>query len=68
MVNVGEKTGKLDSILKELAVFYEEEIDNSLKNLVSLLEPALLLFMGIMVATIAFSVIMPIYQMVGSMN
>lgn len=68
MVNVGEKTGKLDSILKELAVFYEEEIDNSLKNLVSLLEPALLLFMGVIVATIAFSVIMPIYQMVGSMN
>lgn len=68
MVNVGEKTGKLDSILEELAVFYEEEIDNSLKNLVSLLEPALLLFMGVIVAAIAFSVIMPIYQMVGSMN
>lgn len=66
MINVGEKAGKLDSIMEELADFYEEEVDNSLKNLVSLVEPALILIMGIIVAFIAFSVIMPIYQLVGS--
>lgn len=68
MVSVGEKTGNLDSILNELAIFYEEEVDNSIKNLVSLIEPLLLLVMGLIVAAIAFSVIMPIYQLVGSIN
>lgn len=68
MVRVGEKTGNLDSILKELANFYEEEVDNSLKNLISVLEPFLLLIMGLIVAFVAFSVIMPMYQMVGSVR
>ncbi|MBW6441171.1 type II secretion system F family protein [Patescibacteria group bacterium] len=68
MVSVGEKTGNLELTLEELAIFYEEEVDNSIKNMVSLMEPALLLFMGLVVATIAFSVIMPIYQLVGSVN
>lgn len=68
MVSVGEKTGNLDLTLEELAIFYEEEVDNSIKNMVSLIEPALLLFMGLVVATIAFSIIMPIYQLVGSVK
>lgn len=68
MVNVGEKTGKTDSILIDLADFYEEEINNSLKNLVSLIEPLLLLVMGVVVAAIAFAIILPIYQLVGSVR
>ena len=68
MVSVGEKTGNLDLTLKELAIFYEEEVDNSVKNMVSLIEPVLLLAMGLIVATIAFSIITPIYQLVGSVK
>jgi len=68
MVDVGEKTGKMDMILIDLANFYEEEIDNSLKSLVSLIEPLLLLVMGLVVATIAFSIISPIYQLIGSVK
>jgi len=68
MVNVGEKTGKLDSTLNELANFYEEEIDYSLKNFVSLIEPVLLLFIGATVAIIALSIIMPMYQLMGSIK
>lgn len=68
MVNVGEKTGKTDSILINLADFYEEEVNNSLKNLVSLIEPILLLVMGVVVAAIAFAIILPIYQLVGSVR
>jgi type II secretory pathway component PulF len=68
MVNVGEKTGKTDSILIDLADFYEDEVDNSLKNLVSLVEPLLLLIMGVVVAAIAFAIILPIYQLVGSVR
>lgn len=68
MVSVGEKTGNLDLTLEELAIFYEEEVDNSVKNMVSLIEPVLLLAMGLIVATIAFSIITPIYQLVGSVK
>lgn len=68
MINVGEKTGKLDSILIDLAGFYEEEVNNKLKDLVSLVEPLLLLIMGLVVATIAFAVITPIYQLIGAVR
>jgi type IV pilus assembly protein PilC len=68
MVSVGEKTGNIDLTLEELAIFYEEEVDNSVKNMVSLVEPMLLLVMGLIVAVIAFSIIMPIYQLVGSVK
>ncbi len=68
MVNIGEKTGKTDLILIDLADFYEEEVNNSLKNLVSLIEPLLLLVMGVVVAAIAFAIILPIYQLVGSVR
>ncbi|MDF1498118.1 MAG: type II secretion system F family protein [Patescibacteria group bacterium] len=66
MVSVGEKTGNLELTLSELAIFYEEEVDNNIKNFVSLMEPLILGVMGIIVAVIAFSIIMPIYQLVGS--
>lgn len=68
MINVGEKTGKLDSILIDLAGFYEEEVNNKLKDLVSLVEPLLLLIMGLVVATIAFAIITPIYQLIGAVR
>lgn len=68
MVNVGEKTGKLDSILIDMAGFYEEEVDNELKSVVSLIEPILLLVMGLIVAGIAFAIIMPIYQLIGTVR
>lgn len=68
MVSVGEKTGKLDSVLIDLADFYEKEVDNDLRSVVALIEPVLLLIMGIIVAAIAFSIIVPIYQLVGSVR
>lgn len=65
LVAVSEKAGHLDEILKTLADFYELEIDNALKTLVSFLEPALLLVIGGVVAVIALAIIVPIYQLVG---
>lgn len=62
---VGERTGSLSEILITFADFYEEEVDNKLKDLTAVLEPALLLIMGLMVGAIAFSIILPIYQLVG---
>ena len=65
LMTVGERTGSLQSILITFADFYEEEVDANLKALTSLLEPLLLLVMGLMVGAIAFSIILPIYQLVG---
>lgn len=68
MVTVGERTGTLDASLNTLASFYDEEVDRNLKGLVGVLEPALLLVMGIVVGGVALSVLLPIYQIVGSIR
>ncbi|MBI4652751.1 type II secretion system F family protein [Candidatus Kuenenbacteria bacterium] len=63
MIDVGEKTGTLDSILEDLAIFYEEEIDQIMTNLPQIIEPILLVFLGAGVAFIAIAVLMPMYSM-----
>lgn len=65
LILVGEKTGTLEHILHTFAEFYDEEVENTLKELTSLLEPLLLLFMGLMIGVIAIAVLMPIYQLIG---
>jgi type IV pilus assembly protein PilC len=65
LVVVGEKTGTLESILKTFADFYDEEVDHTLKTLTSLLEPILLLAMGVLIGGIALSILLPVYQFVG---
>ncbi|OHA79560.1 MAG: hypothetical protein A2747_03930 [Candidatus Yonathbacteria bacterium RIFCSPHIGHO2_01_FULL_44_41] len=65
LVTVGERTGSLSEILVTFSDFYEEDVDNKLKDLTAILEPALLLIMGLLVGSIAFSIILPIYQLVG---
>lgn len=62
MTSVGENTGKLDETLVFLADFYEGELDSSTKSLSNILEPAMLLIMGGVVAFVALSIITPIYQ------
>ncbi|MEK7569133.1 MAG: type II secretion system F family protein [Patescibacteria group bacterium] len=65
LIIVGERTGTLSEILGTFSDFYEEEVDNKLKDLTATLEPILLLVMGLLVGSIAFSIILPIYQLVG---
>lgn len=62
MIQVGENTGNLTENLEYLSQFYEEDVDEVLKNLNSIIEPFLLLFMGALVGFIALSVITPIYS------
>lgn len=68
LVVVGEKTGTLSMILLSLADFYEEEVSSELKDMVAILEPVLLLVMGLVVGAIALSILLPIYQMVGGVH
>lgn len=65
LTTVGERTGSLSGILVTFSDFYEEDVDNKLKDLTAVLEPVLLLIMGLLVGSIAFSIILPIYQLVG---
>ncbi len=62
MIAVGENTGNLTENLAYLSEFYEEEVDDFTKNLSSILEPLLLIILGVMVGFIALSVVLPIYE------
>ena len=62
MVTVGEESGTVDAVLEEVAEFYEAEVDQTVSNLSSVLEPALMLIVGIGVAILALGLIMPIYS------
>ena len=63
---VSEESGKLDEMLKPLGTFYEEEVDSALTSLVAILEPALLISLGVVVAFIALAILLPMYQMLGA--
>ncbi len=61
MIAVGEETGRLDTVLEKLAVYYEEEAENFLTSLSHLIEPVLIAFMGLVVAFVALSVYLPLF-------
>lgn len=62
MVGVGEETGELSDIIKRLADFYEEEVTNITNNLTSIIEPILMILIGIVVGFFAISIIQPMYS------
>jgi type IV pilus assembly protein PilC len=66
MVRVGEETGALGGVLKRIAEFYEEEVDNATKNLSSVIEPILMLIIGAIVGIFAISMIQPMYSLMGN--
>jgi type IV pilus assembly protein PilC len=65
MVEVGESTGALQEMLNSLADFYDEEIDTNLSRFITLVEPALLVIMGIIIAGLLLSLYMPLFNMGG---
>lgn len=66
MLVVGEKTGKIEGALREISTFYEKEIERSIQSLISLLEPAMIVLIGLGIGGIAVSVIMPLYKMISA--
>ncbi len=68
MIGVGEKTGNLDKSFAHLADFYEDELNTTTKNLATLLEPVLLVVIGIILGFLAVAIISPIYQFTGSLR
>jgi type II secretory pathway component PulF len=67
-IKAGEKTGKLDEVLLEMAEFYEREVDYTLKRFTSLLEPLLMLAVGVAVGAMVITIIAPIYSIVGGLQ
>jgi len=66
MVAIGEKTGKLDYMLQHIAKFYKSESDSAVENISQLIEPILVLLLGIGVAILVSSILLPIYSLVGT--
>ena len=63
MVAIGENTGALDAMLKKVADFYEEEVDNSVANLTSLMEPLIMVILGVILGGLVISMYLPIFQL-----
>ena len=68
MLSVGEETGSLESMLKDVAEFYEADIDTRLGQLTTWMEPALLLVMGVLVGGIVIVMYLPVFQMAGTVG
>jgi len=62
MISVGEKTGQLENMLAKIADFYEEQVDATVAGLVSLIEPMVIAFLGIVIGGIVISLFMPIFK------
>ncbi len=63
MIGSGEETGRLDYVLKKVSVYYDDEVDTSLKTTTSMIEPLLISVMGVVVGTIGLSLLLPIFTL-----
>ncbi|MBI2835482.1 MAG: type II secretion system F family protein [Acidobacteria bacterium] len=68
MINVGETTGALDNMLGKIADFYEEEVDTAVAGLLTLLEPLMIAFLGVVVGGIVVSMYMPIFDLISKLS
>ncbi len=64
MISVGEKTGALDSMLGKIADFYEDEVDEAVENLMALIEPVMIVFLGTVIGGIVISMYMPMFKLI----
>jgi len=68
MIAVGESTGALDAMLGKIADFYEEEVDQAVASLTALLEPAMMVFLGIVIGFIVIAMYLPIFKMASAIG
>ena len=67
MIGVGEQTGAMDAMLQKIADFYEEEVDAAVKDLLAALEPAMIVFLGVVVGGIVISMYLPLFSLIGQL-
>jgi type IV pilus assembly protein PilC len=68
MISVGESTGALDAMLSKIADFYDEEVDVAVSNLTSLLEPLLMIFLGVVIGGVVIAMYLPIFNMASAVG
>jgi len=68
MIGVGEATGAMDTMLQKIADFYEDEVDAATKNLLTLMEPMIIAFLGVAVGGIVISLYMPLFGMISKLS
>ncbi len=68
MIAVGEQTGGLDEMLTKIADFYDEEVDAAVENLLSLMEPVMIVLLGVVVGGMIVAMYLPIFNMVGAVQ
>jgi type IV pilus assembly protein PilC len=68
MISVGEQTGGLDEMLSKIADFYDEEVDTAVGGLLSLLEPLMIVFLGVVVGGMVVAMYLPIFDMMNTVQ
>lgn len=68
MIKIGEESGQIDTVLKHIAKFYDQETETRTKNLSTLIEPVLMIFIGLAVGFMAVAILMPIYNIAGQIK
>jgi len=68
MISVGESTGALDAMLSKIADFYDEEVDQAVENLTSLIEPFMLVFLGVTIGGLVIAMYLPIFKMASAIS
>jgi type IV pilus assembly protein PilC len=68
MISVGESTGALDAMLGKIADFYDEEVDQAVENLTSLIEPFMLVFLGVTIGGLVIAMYLPIFKLAGAIS
>ncbi|HXM94329.1 MAG TPA: type II secretion system F family protein [Candidatus Dormibacteraeota bacterium] len=68
MIAVGEQTGAMDAMLQKIADFYEEEVDAAVKDLLTALEPIMIVFLGIVVGGVVISMYLPLFSLIGELS
>jgi type IV pilus assembly protein PilC len=67
MIGVGEQTGALDAMLQKVADFYEDEVDASVGDLLTAMEPMIILFLGVVVGGVVISMYLPLFSLIGKL-
>jgi len=67
MIGVGESTGALDSMLEKIANFYDDEVDQAVDNMTTMIEPLMIAFLGITIGGLVIAMYLPIFQMAGNL-
>lgn len=68
MIAVGEQTGAMDAMLAKIADFYEEEVDAAVKDLLTALEPIMIVFLGLVVGGVVISMYLPLFSLIGKLS